>query len=96
MDPQPDPQSSQEPSPSPPSAPTAQTTARAYSGAMEAVLSILIGAGLGWWADSALGSEPWGVVVGLGIGFAAFVRRLLRVQHAAAEAPEPAEREESD
>jgi ATP synthase protein I len=63
---------------------------------MEAVLSILIGAGFGWWVDRELGTDPWGVVVGLGIGFAAFVRRLLRVRQVGAEAPEPAEREESD
>lgn len=93
MDPQPDPQPSQEPSPREPSTPTAKTTARAYQGAMEAVLSILIGAGFGWWVDRELGTDPWGVVVGLGVGFAAFVRRLLRVRQAGAE---PAEREESD
>lgn len=94
MDPQPDPQPSQEPSPSEPPPPTAQTTARAYQAAMEAVLSILIGAGLGWWADRELGTEPWVMVVGLGLGFAAFVRRLLRVRQVETEAA--ARSEESD
>ena len=93
MDPKPDPQPSQEPSPSTPPAPTVQSTARAYQGALEAVLSILIGAGLGWWADSELGSEPWLMLAGLGLGFVAFVRRLLRVRQAAEEAAQSGERD---
>jgi F0F1-type ATP synthase assembly protein I len=62
--------------------------------ALSMPLSILIGTGLGWWADGRLGSEPWGVVVGFGIGLAAFVRRLQRLRRAAEAGP--AEHEESD
>ena len=51
--------------------------AKAYQWAMEAVFSIPVAGGLGWWADSAFGTDPWGLIAGLVIGFAAFVRRLM-------------------
>jgi ATP synthase protein I len=60
----------------------------AYQGAFEAVFSIVIGAGLGYAADRRFGSEPWGVVVGLVLGFGAFVLRLVRLgREVQAEAP---------
>jgi len=49
----------------------------AYQGSVEAVLSILIGAGLGYAADRYLSTAPWLMVLGLSLGFAAFVRRLM-------------------
>jgi len=52
----------------------------AYEGAFEAVLAILVGLGLGWWADSYFGTDPIGLVVGVIVGFGAFVLRLLRLQ----------------
>lgn len=52
---------------------------RAYQGAFEAVFAIVIGAGLGYAVDARFGSEPYGVLVGLGLGFAAFVLRLVRL-----------------
>jgi F0F1-type ATP synthase assembly protein I len=52
----------------------------AYQGAVEAVLALLLGAGLGYWADSRFGSAPIGLIVGLGFGFGAFVLRLLRLR----------------
>ena len=54
--------------------------ARAYQWALEAVFSIPIAAGLGWWADRSFGTGPWGLLVGLALGFAAFVRRLVRMR----------------
>jgi len=51
----------------------------AYQGALEAVFAIVVGTGAGYWADSALGSSPWGLLVGATIGFAAFVLRLYRL-----------------
>ena len=51
----------------------------AYQAAFEAVFSILIGAGLGYWGDRRFGTEPWLLLLGVVIGFAAFVRRLVRL-----------------
>ena len=62
---------------------------RAYQGAFEALFAILIGAGLGYWADAKFESSPWGLFAGLILGFAAFVLRLVRLGRefqAAAEA----------
>ena len=39
----------------------------------------LVGAGFGWLADRQFESEPWGLLVGLVIGFGAFVLRLVRL-----------------
>lgn len=52
---------------------------RAYQGAFEAVFAIVIGAGLGYAVDARFGTEPFGVLVGLALGFAAFVLRLVRL-----------------
>jgi F0F1-type ATP synthase assembly protein I len=52
----------------------------AYQGAMESVLSIVIGVLLGWWVDSAFETGPWGVLAGATIGFGAFVVRLSRLR----------------
>jgi len=51
----------------------------AYEGAFEAVGSILIAIGLGYWFDQHYETTPVGVLVGACIGFAAFVLRLLRM-----------------
>jgi ATP synthase protein I len=51
----------------------------AYQGAFEAVFAIVIGAGLGYAVDSRYATHPWGVLIGLGLGFAAFVLRLWRL-----------------
>jgi ATP synthase protein I len=63
---------------------------RAYQGAFEAVFAIVIGAGVGYAVDSRFETEPWGVLVGLGLGFAAFVLRLLRLGREFAEVEPPA------
>ena len=64
----------------------------AYQGAFEAVFAIVIGAGLGFASDRRFGTEPWGVIVGLVLGFGAFVLRLVRLGRAVQEA----ERERRD
>ena len=53
---------------------------RAMARASEAVLAIPIGGGIGWAVDRWLGTDPWLVMIGLGLGFAAFVRNLLRLR----------------
>ena len=54
----------------------------AYQGAFEAVFAIVIGAGLGFAVDSRFETDPWGVLIGIGLGFAAFVLRLVRLGRA--------------
>ena len=51
----------------------------AYEGAFEAVGSILVATGLGYWFDQRYETTPAGVLVGACIGFAAFVLRLVRL-----------------
>jgi F0F1-type ATP synthase assembly protein I len=51
----------------------------AYQGALEAVFSIVIGVGVGYAVDRWFGTEPWGIVVGITLGFGAFVLRLVRL-----------------
>jgi F0F1-type ATP synthase assembly protein I len=53
---------------------------RAYSGALEAVLAIPIGIGIGYFVDGRLESSPIGLVIGAAFGFAAFVRRLVSMR----------------
>jgi F0F1-type ATP synthase assembly protein I len=47
---------------------------------MEAVFAIPIAIGIGWWADTKLGSSPIGLFLGVGFGFAAFILRLVRMR----------------
>jgi F0F1-type ATP synthase assembly protein I len=51
----------------------------AYQGALEAVMAVLFGAGVGYWVDERWDTTPIGVISGLAIGFAAMVLRLLRL-----------------
>ena len=46
--------------------------ARAYQMALEAVFSIPIAIGLGYWADSAWGTGPILLLVGVVVGFGAY------------------------
>jgi len=62
----------------------------AYEGAMEAVFSILVGVGLGYWADSYFETGPRYLVVGAVVGFAAFVLRLSRMSKLVHEASQAA------
>lgn len=54
--------------------------AKAYQGAMEAVFSVPVAIGLGYWADSRFGTEPIGMLVGAVLGFATFVLRLMKMR----------------
>ena len=51
----------------------------AYQGALESVFSILIGVGLGYWADHSFGTSPLYLLIGLALGFGAFILRLVRL-----------------
>jgi F0F1-type ATP synthase assembly protein I len=51
----------------------------AYQGAVEAFVAILIAMGAGYWADQRFGTSPYLLLIGLGIGFGAFVQRLVRL-----------------
>ena len=59
---------------------TKRSMASAYQGAIEAVAAMVMCALAGWWIDGRLDSGPIGLFVGMGIGFAAFLLRLLRIQ----------------
>jgi F0F1-type ATP synthase assembly protein I len=58
----------------------AKRGARAYEGALEAVLTIPIGLGLGYLADRYFGTEPVFLLLGLALGFASFVVRISRLR----------------
>ena len=51
----------------------------AYQGAIEAALAVAISVGLGVLADDYFDTSPWFLLLGLGIGFGAFVLRLYRL-----------------
>lgn len=51
----------------------------AYQGAFEAIGAVLVGGGFGYWADLTWDSSPWGLLIGIVLGFAAMVLRLLRL-----------------
>ena len=51
----------------------------AYQGAFEATAAILICAGFGLWLDGRFDTSPLWLLVGIAIGFASFVLRLLRL-----------------
>ena len=61
---------------------------KAYQGALEAVLSIPIGMGLGYVADRYFGTVPLFLLLGLAAGFASFVIRISRLRALVDEAPE--------
>jgi F0F1-type ATP synthase assembly protein I len=51
----------------------------AYQGGVEAVFAMLIATGLGYWVDQRFGTLPLYLLIGMAIGFSAFVLRLLRL-----------------
>lgn len=58
---------------------TARSQGLAYQGAFEAVIAILVAAGIGLWADGHFDTSPRYLFIGTAIGFAAFVLRLVRL-----------------
>ena len=66
----------------PDGAPDEALKARAWSGALRAgsdlIAAILVGVGLGLLADRLAGWAPWGMLVGLFLGFAAGLRNAMR------------------
>jgi F0F1-type ATP synthase assembly protein I len=60
--------------------------ARAYQAALEAVFAIPIAGGLGYWADLRFETGPVFLLVGLGLGFVAFVLRIVRMRRLVEEA----------
>jgi F0F1-type ATP synthase assembly protein I len=69
--------------------------AKAYQAALEAVFAIPIAGGLGYWADTSFGTEPILLLVGLVLGFAAFVVRISRMRRLV-EAPSEGDESERD
>ena len=62
--------------------------AKAYQGALEAVFSIPVALGLGYWADMCFGTAPILLLVGLALGFVTFVVRLVRMRKLVVEQSE--------
>ena len=54
----------------------------AYQGAIEAVASIGIGGGLGYFADDHFDTSPFLLLLGFAVGFGAFFVRLTRLRRA--------------
>ena len=53
-------------------------TARYSSIGIELGISVVIGLIGGWWIDGKLESSPWGMFIGLGLGFVAAIRSISR------------------
>lgn len=66
-----------------------RSMASAYQGAVEAVVAMVICALAGWWIDRRFGSGPWGLFVGMAVGFAALLLRLLRIKTPTIGRPDP-------
>lgn len=52
----------------------------AYQGVVEAVVALLLCIGIGYYADLRWQSSPTGLLIGVVIGFSAFVLRLVRLR----------------
>lgn len=59
--------------------------AQATKIASEFVAGVIVGGGLGWGIDRALGSSPWALIVFLLLGFAAGVLNVLRAEGVVAD-----------
>ena len=55
----------------------------AYQAAAESVLAVPIAAGIGYWADRKFDTSPWLLLLGVVLGFSAFVLRLVRLGQSA-------------
>jgi ATP synthase protein I len=67
--------------------PASTSMGRALEAGLEFGLCVFVGAGLGYYADRWWGTEPWALLVGVGLGFAAGLRTLLRLAAAAGRPP---------
>ncbi len=56
----------------------AQGFAQAMRLSTEFIAGVLVGGGIGWFADQFLGTSPWGLIVFLLLGFVAGVLNVLR------------------
>jgi F0F1-type ATP synthase assembly protein I len=66
---------------------------KAYQRALEAVLAIPLGIGIGYFVDGRLESSPVGLLIGAALGFAAFVRRLVSMRSLVESAAPPTDGE---
>jgi F0F1-type ATP synthase assembly protein I len=57
----------------------ARRQGQAYQAAAEAVFAILIAAGIGYWVDQRFDTTPRYLLIGMAVGFASFVMRLVRL-----------------
>ena len=73
-----------------------RSMASAYQGAIEAVAAMALCVVVGWWIDRRFGSEPWGLFLGMGFGFAAMLLRLLRIKTPTIGRPSLEPRDEAD
>jgi F0F1-type ATP synthase assembly protein I len=62
----------------------------AYQGASEAAFAILIAMGIGYWIDRHFETSPLYLLIGTGIGFGAFVLRLVRLGRQMSRLPDDA------
>lgn len=67
----------------------------AYQGALEAALAVVISAGIGIWADSYFDTSPGFLLAGLGIGFGAFIWRLVKLSQELSANQAPPKNEEN-
>ena len=58
----------------------------AYQGALEATLAVVISVLFGVWADTKFDTSPVFFLLGLGVGFGAFILRLTRLMREVGEA----------
>jgi F0F1-type ATP synthase assembly protein I len=59
-----------------------------YQGSVEAVLALLIAMGVGYWLDERYDTEPWLLMTGVVLGFAAMVMRIWRMRVLVEDPPE--------
>ena len=43
------------------------------------VMAIVLGTAAGWWVDGRFNSDPWGILVGFVLGFAAAILNVVRI-----------------
>ncbi len=60
--------------------PGAKHISGVYQGSVEAVLALLIAMGIGYWLDERYDTDPWLLMTGVVLGFAAMVLRIWRMR----------------